>query len=960
MKHGIMIRSLTLILAGVMLTGSPLKSFAAEADPGIFDGAMQDDLSVDDETEKEDNEIGILSDDMQNPEEKMPDDGQSLEERDTEQDIEEKKPENEQNPEEAPNYEEKSEEMILPDEDEQNDPEDGRDKGHAMDTEVPADSKDEEHKIPVLATPTIARLSLDFTSLTLPMQGTPGILKVKAYDETGKEIETGVSFAWNAYSEEGRQIITIDTDGSTAVLTARASGKATVEVRAGGKTAVCNVEVIIPINSVSLDKTSLSMKKKQVTQLTATVLPADATVDTTLKWKSSNTEVAYVDNKGRITAVAFGTTNITAETSDGHRAVCQVTVLDEDWRTGWHLINNNWYYYNEESVIQTGWQNIEGKYYYLDANGMMQTGWVRSDGNWYYLNTGGDRRSGWLELNKKWYYLDSNGLMQTGLIKVDGHIFYFNGSGEMRTGWQKVSNKWYYLDYRSGAQIGWKKIGSKWYYFDINGEMQTGWQKVDNIWYYLNENGEMQTGWQKINNKWYYLLENGAMQTGWLNINNVWYYMNVNGAMRTGWQNVNNVWYYMNGSGVMQTGWQKISNKWYYLGSNGAMRTDWQKVSNKWYYFNRNGAMQTGWQNVNNVWYYMNGSGVMQTDWQKISNKWYYLGGNGAMRINWQKVSNKWYYFNRNGVMQSGWQKINNDWYYMNASGEMQTGWIRINDKHYYLSTNGVMQTGWQPIGGNWYYLNTDGSMKTGWVKSGSKWYYLKSNGSMATSDTMIDGKNNSFDGSGVWQGIIETKIRAYGIDVSSHQGTIDWKKVARDDIDFAMLRVVSGRLSNMQRDTTFKENYDGARDAGLKVGAYKFCYATSRTQARKEADAVISALNGRKLDYPIVLDVEDEDGIMSNSISNARRTEIILAFKKEIEDAGYKFALYANLNHLNTKLEDDLLKDVDIWIARYRDLDRGHGYNGEGNVVMWQYSSTGSVNGISGNVDLNVSYKKY
>ena len=108
------------------------------------------------------------------------------------------------------------------------------------------------------------------------------------------------------------------------------------------------------------------------------------------------------------------------------------------------------------------------------------------------------------------------------------------------------------------------------------------------------------------------------------------------------------------------------------------------------------------------------------------------------------------------------------------------------------------------------------------------------------------------------------------------------------------------------------------------------------------------------------MLDVEEKDGIMSSSISNSRRTEIILAFKKEIEDAGYEFALYAGYNDLNNKLEDDLLEDVDVWVARWRDLDRGHGYDGEGNVIMWQYSSTGSVKGISGNVDLNVSYKKY
>lgn len=197
------------------------------------------------------------------------------------------------------------------------------------------------------------------------------------------------------------------------------------------------------------------------------------------------------------------------------------------------------------------------------------------------------------------------------------------------------------------------------------------------------------------------------------------------------------------------------------------------------------------------------------------------------------------------------------------------------------------------------------------------------------------------------------------GIDVSSYQGTIDWKKVKNDGISFAMIRIVTGGSSSTERDTKFKENYDGARDNGIKVGVYRYSYATSRTKAREEAHNVIDALNGRKLDYPIVMDVEDSS-ILSGTDSNARRTEIVLAFKDVVEDAGYKFALYANTTWLNNYLDMNQLKDVDIWVARWRDYNLGHGYNGKGNVTMWQYSGSGKVSGISGKVDLNVSYKDY
>lgn len=198
------------------------------------------------------------------------------------------------------------------------------------------------------------------------------------------------------------------------------------------------------------------------------------------------------------------------------------------------------------------------------------------------------------------------------------------------------------------------------------------------------------------------------------------------------------------------------------------------------------------------------------------------------------------------------------------------------------------------------------------------------------------------------------------GIDVSSYQGDINWEAVASDGIDFAMIRIVTGKnASAVNYDSKFKTNYSGARAAGLNVGVYRYSYATSRTLARKEAKAVIEALDGRKLDYPIVMDFEDSSILQSTS-TNARRSEIILAFKEEIENAGYKFALYANKNWLENYIDVSMLGDTHIWIARWRSLESGHGYSGKGTVTMWQYSDSGSVKGISGKVDMDVSYKKY
>ena len=198
-----------------------------------------------------------------------------------------------------------------------------------------------------------------------------------------------------------------------------------------------------------------------------------------------------------------------------------------------------------------------------------------------------------------------------------------------------------------------------------------------------------------------------------------------------------------------------------------------------------------------------------------------------------------------------------------------------------------------------------------------------------------------------------------YGVDVSSYQGRIDWDEVADSGIDFAMIRILTGkRTSNLDKDAYFEYNYQHARAAGIKVGVYRYTYAYTKSGARQEATEIVDALGGRYLEYPIVLDLEDS--MVLNSTTREKRTEIIQEYKKIVERAGYKFALYANKNWLENYIEPEALEGVDIWLARWRSLDQGPGYNGPGNLTMWQYTNAGSVAGISGNVDRNVSYKNY
>jgi len=200
----------------------------------------------------------------------------------------------------------------------------------------------------------------------------------------------------------------------------------------------------------------------------------------------------------------------------------------------------------------------------------------------------------------------------------------------------------------------------------------------------------------------------------------------------------------------------------------------------------------------------------------------------------------------------------------------------------------------------------------------------------------------------------VKVQEKMNGIDVSKWQGNIDFKKVKAAGYDFVMMRAYSG----YSKDPYFEVNYKNAKAAGLKVGVYSYSVATSVEEVNAEARAVLEILQGRDLDFPVALDLEDS--LTLNATNNSQRTNMVHSFKKIVEDAGYQFILYANLDWLNNYLDNARLDGVDIWIARYCDPKLGHRYTGGGNVTMWQYTSTGSVDGISGNVDLDFCYKAY
>lgn len=189
------------------------------------------------------------------------------------------------------------------------------------------------------------------------------------------------------------------------------------------------------------------------------------------------------------------------------------------------------------------------------------------------------------------------------------------------------------------------------------------------------------------------------------------------------------------------------------------------------------------------------------------------------------------------------------------------------------------------------------------------------------------------------------------GIDVSRHQGKIDWKRVKESGIEFAMIRAGYGRFDS-QKDERFEENYFGAKSNGIKVGTYIYSYAKSVADAREEARAILRWINGKSFEYPIAYDVEENTQAQKGK---EFVSSIIKAFCEELEKAGYYVCIYANRNWLINYIDDECKTRYDVWIASWSQRP-----NYSGNYGMWQYSSDGRVPGIETRVDLDESYKDY
>ena len=241
--------------------------------------------------------------------------------------------------------------------------------------------------------------------------------------------------------------------------------------------------------------------------------------------------------------------------------------------------------------------------------------------------------------------------------------------------------------------------------------------------------------------------------------------------------------------------------------------------------------------------------------------------------------------------------------------------------------------TGWQTINGNRYFYDGAGKKVIGeQVIQGVK-YNFASDGSLVT-------------GSGT-----------LGIDVSKWNGNIDWTAVKNSGVSYVIIRCGYRGSSEgaLIKDSKFEANIKGAINAGLKVGVYFFSQAVDKNEAVEEASMVLESVKNYKISYPIFLDVEPSGG-RADSISVETRTEVCKAFCETIQSYGYTAGIYANKTWFTEKINTgELSGKYKIWLAQYAAEPT---YTGR--YDMWQYKATGKINGISGDVDMNLSYLGY
>ncbi len=691
----------------------------------------------------------------------------------------------------------------------------------------------------------------------------------------------------------------------------------------------------------------------------------------------------------------------------------------------------------ENGEIRVGFVVSNGYTYYVNEYGVKQTGYfTANDGKRYYAHGfGGVEAKGWFTTDEgQRCYAWENGEIRAGFVVSNGYTYYVNADGVKQTGYFTANDgKRYYAHSFGGVEVtqGWftRDDGVRCYVW-AGGEIHSGFVAFNGYNYYVNADGVKQTGYFNTpNGKRYYAYGFGGVETkqGWFTRDDgVRCYAWAGGEIGAGFVYTNGYYYYVNGDSVKQTGYFTAADgRRFYAHNFGGVETKqgwFTRDDGARCYAWANGEIGAGFVYTNGYYYYVNRDGVKQTGYftaadgrrfyaysfggMVTAQGWFtrddgvrcYAWAGGEIKADFLTMDGKIYFINEYGIKQTGYFRANTGKrYYADNSGVVVSaqGWFTRSDgvrcyagpkgeinRSIYVFGAEACYTDWDGVpikghfkddSGKWYLSDSTGVIKQGWIQRDGGSYYVGSDWALYTGTRVIDGVEYVFSAEGLF---VPKKIphTGVGIDVSSYQGSINWKQVAESGkVDFVIVRALHWDTAKKAYsiDPYFVQNVTAAKRYGLKVGAYLYSYAFNEAQFRQEIDFFLNSsemknlmATGFRFDLPVFIDYEDTK-ILENTTGVGRRTQDLLYGMTYLEQAararGYGIipGFYSMHEWANGKVFDGrYLQSLgyDFWLAQWR--SSGHTWGDHPSI--WQYSSNGYMPGINGRVDLNYTYKKY
>ena len=496
------------------------------------------------------------------------------------------------------------------------------------------------------------------------------------------------------------------------------------------------------------------------------------------------------------------------------------------------------------------------------------------------------------------------------------------------------------------------------YYADGNGNYVRGIYEIDGVIYFFDLNTgalKREAGWRTWGNGRYFTNGEGiAYRNRFITFGIPKYYMGSDGAVKTGIYSTHDGHLYnaddYTGEVIQVAHWIEKYGKRYFSNSVGELyKNQFITFGVPKFYMGSDGAVQTGIFTVNNGRLYnaddRTGEIIQKAQWIEKNGKRYFSNAEGALY--------------KNQFITFGVPK-----FYMGSDGAVQTGIFTVNNGRLYNAddrTGEIIQKAqWIEKNGKRYFSNAAGELyKNQFISFGNTYYYMGSDGAVVVGSFYYNGESYTSNSEGIVNeltGPVGSSI--LGIDVSYAQGVIDWNKVANAGIKFAIIRAAfrgygTGRIVT---DEWFERNIKGATAAGIKVGVYFFSQAINETEGAEEADYIVNQIRNYKVTLPVVIDTEyvSDSRARGNLISKEIRTAAVKAFCERSLQRGYTPMIYASTSWLNNQLDMSKLSAYKVWVAQYYSRVT---YNGK--YHCWQYSSSGSVDGISNRVDMNYWYNR-